>query len=60
MLWLESQGLTVASRVAASNGAATTPGNPKGGNSLMRVYEVLFIIAPNIEESDIDTLVTQL
>jgi small subunit ribosomal protein S6 len=26
----------------------------------MRVYEVLFIIAPNIEESDIDTLVTQL
>jgi small subunit ribosomal protein S6 len=28
--------------------------------SLMRVYEVLFIVAPNIEESDIDTLVTQL
>ena len=26
----------------------------------MRVYEVLFIVAPNIEESDIDTLVTQL
>jgi len=26
----------------------------------MRVYEVLFIIAPNTEESDIDTLVTQL
>jgi small subunit ribosomal protein S6 len=26
----------------------------------MRVYEVLFIIAPNIEESDIDTLITQL
>ena len=26
----------------------------------MRVYEVLFIIAPNIEESDIDNLVTQL
>ncbi|HSB09574.1 MAG TPA: 30S ribosomal protein S6 [Blastocatellia bacterium] len=26
----------------------------------MRVYEVLFIIAPNIEEGDIDTLVTQL
>jgi len=26
----------------------------------MRVYEVLFIVAPNIEESDIETLVTQL
>ena len=26
----------------------------------MRVYEVLFIVAPNIEESDIDILVTQL
>ena len=26
----------------------------------MRVYEVLFIVAPNTEESDIDTLVTQL
>jgi small subunit ribosomal protein S6 len=26
----------------------------------MRVYEVLFIIAPNVEEGDIDTLVTQL
>ena len=26
----------------------------------MRVYEVLFIIAPNIEESDIETLITQL
>jgi small subunit ribosomal protein S6 len=26
----------------------------------MRVYEVLFIVAPNIEEGDIDTLVTQL
>ncbi|MFY9571987.1 MAG: 30S ribosomal protein S6 [Blastocatellia bacterium] len=26
----------------------------------MRVYEVLFIVAPNIEESDIATLVTQL
>jgi small subunit ribosomal protein S6 len=26
----------------------------------MRVYEVLFIVAPNIEENDIDTLVTQL
>lgn len=26
----------------------------------MRVYEVLLIVAPNIEESDIDTLVTQL
>ena len=26
----------------------------------MRVYEVLFIVTPNIEESDIDTLVTQL
>lgn len=26
----------------------------------MRVYEVLFIIAPNIEEGDIDTLITQL
>ncbi len=25
----------------------------------MRVYEVLFIIAPNTEESDIETLVTQ-
>jgi small subunit ribosomal protein S6 len=28
--------------------------------SLMRVYEVLFIIAPNVEEGDIDTLITQL
>src|SRR5687768_3941560 len=26
----------------------------------MRVYEVLFIIAPNVEEGDIDTLITQL
>jgi small subunit ribosomal protein S6 len=26
----------------------------------MRVYEVLFIVAPNIEESDVDNLVTQL
>jgi len=26
----------------------------------MRVFEVLFIVAPNIEESDIETLVTQL
>ncbi|MEK6323352.1 MAG: 30S ribosomal protein S6 [Acidobacteriota bacterium] len=26
----------------------------------MRVYEVLFIVAPNTEESDIETLVTQL
>jgi small subunit ribosomal protein S6 len=26
----------------------------------MRVYEVLFIIAPNIEESDIETLIAQL
>lgn len=26
----------------------------------MRVYEVIFIIAPNIEESDIETLITQL
>lgn len=26
----------------------------------MRVYEVLFIVAPNIEESDIEILVTQL
>src|SRR5438128_301528 len=26
----------------------------------MRVYEVLFIIAPNVEESDIETLTTQL
>lgn len=26
----------------------------------MRVYEVLFIIAPNVEEGDIETLVTQL
>jgi len=26
----------------------------------MRVYEFLFIVAPNVEESDIDTLVTQL
>ena len=26
----------------------------------MRVYEVLFIIAPNIEESNIETLITQL
>lgn len=26
----------------------------------MRVYEVLFIVAPNVEESDIDTLITQL
>jgi len=26
----------------------------------MRVYEVLFIVAPNVEESDIETLVTQL
>ena len=66
LLWLESQGLTEASRVHGLNlrlergpddGARS---NPKGGNSLMRVYEVLFIIAPNIEESDIDTLVTQL
>ena len=26
----------------------------------MRVYEVLFIVAPNTEEGDIETLVTQL
>ena len=26
----------------------------------MRVYEVLFIVAPNVEESDVDNLVTQL
>jgi len=26
----------------------------------MRVYEVLFIVAPNIEESDLENLVTQL
>jgi len=26
----------------------------------MRVYEVLFIIAPNVEEGDIDALITQL
>lgn len=26
----------------------------------MRVYEVLFIIAPNVEEGDIETLITQL
>lgn len=26
----------------------------------MRVYEVLFIIAPNVEEGDIDTIITQL
>jgi small subunit ribosomal protein S6 len=26
----------------------------------MRVYEVLFIVAPNVEQSDIDNLVTQL
>jgi small subunit ribosomal protein S6 len=26
----------------------------------MRIYEILFIIAPNTEESDIETLVTQL
>lgn len=26
----------------------------------MRVYEVLFIIAPNVEEGDVDTLITQL
>lgn len=26
----------------------------------MRIYEILFIIAPNTEESDVDTLVTQL
>ena len=25
----------------------------------MRVYEVLFIVAPNVEEGDIETLVTQ-
>src|SRR5262249_40797675 len=41
-------------------GAAANESNPKGGYSLMRVYEVLFIIAPNVEESDIDTLITQL
>jgi small subunit ribosomal protein S6 len=28
--------------------------------SLMRVYEVLFIVAPNVEEGDIETLITQL
>jgi small subunit ribosomal protein S6 len=32
----------------------------KEGISLMRVYEVLFIIAPNVEEGDVDTLITQL
>jgi small subunit ribosomal protein S6 len=26
----------------------------------MRVYEVLFIIAPNVEEGDVDALITQL
>jgi small subunit ribosomal protein S6 len=26
----------------------------------MRVYEVLFIVAPNVEEGDVDNLVTQL
>lgn len=26
----------------------------------MRVYEVLFIVAPNVEQSDVDNLVTQL
>ena len=26
----------------------------------MRVYEVLFIVAPNVEEGDIETLITQL
>jgi len=26
----------------------------------LRVYEVLFIVAPNVEESDIETLITQL
>jgi small subunit ribosomal protein S6 len=26
----------------------------------MRVYEALFIIAPNVEEGDIDTLITQM
>jgi len=26
----------------------------------MRIYEILFIIAPNTEESDIDTLISQL
>src|SRR5688572_20139262 len=42
------------------SGSGGERSNPKGGYSLMRVYEVLFIVAPNIEESDIDTLVTQL
>jgi len=26
----------------------------------MRVYEILFIVAPNVEEGDIETLITQL
>jgi small subunit ribosomal protein S6 len=28
--------------------------------SLMRVYEVLFIVAPNTEEGDVETLITQM
>jgi small subunit ribosomal protein S6 len=73
LLWHERPGLnrSVAGRdgtVSVSNlrfetghlGAAASEVIQKEDISLMRVFEVLFIIAPNIEESDIETLVTQM
>src|SRR6185369_7184957 len=51
---LEGQGLTAASRGRSAKSIQ------KEGISLMRVYEVLFIIAPNTEESDIEALITQM